>query len=212
LGVTICVGELAGAIKNSDDDDDELIEYIKILKEGFLAINKVLAKNNLLLHNEPLDIEIPKFRAEFDIPFEAIYRLKRFYAYFIKGKTIAPLEEEVNDDPVLESCWSPEYHLIYHSDCEGMYLPIAFDKALLDEQIHVPGGIIGSSVKLMQELKVIAPKLGITLQNDNISDDEIERIEQEWDENNFAYEQQAWVMFFEAARLSIELKSAIYLV
>ncbi|HDS1209335.1 TPA: hypothetical protein QDZ84_004402, partial [Shewanella algae] len=97
------------------------------------------------------------------------------------------------------------------SDCDGFYLPIKFDEIIFDDEDRIPGGALGSSYKLLEELIFIAPKLNIILKDGQLSDSEADRInELAESEGNFYREYCVWIALYEAASESIENKTAIY--
>jgi hypothetical protein len=101
-------------------------------------------------------------------------------------------------------------HLLCHSDCEGFYLPIEFEEVLIDDHGQIPGGMLGSSFMLQKELVAVAPALGIRLENENLDDAEAERINGGVEaEGPLWIEKAVWLSLYEAARLSIEHKTAI---
>ena len=129
-------------------------------------------------------------------------------------------------------------HLLCHSDAEGFYVPIDFKEVLFDgdgseedddedeedeeadhdaegdadieELSGLPGGMLGSSQRLLEELVFVAPALGIRLENGKLSDEEAERIDALIDDDNGLYrEYVSWLLLYESARLSIEHKTAI---
>jgi hypothetical protein len=52
-------------------------------------------------------------------------------------------------------------HLMAHSDAEGYYVPVLFDDVLFPDVDGFPGGMFGSSYKLLEECKIIAKILEI---------------------------------------------------
>ncbi|WP_432730346.1 hypothetical protein [Variovorax sp. W6] len=131
-----------------------------------------------------------------------------------------------------------ESHLLCHSDAEGFYVPIDFQEVLFDgdgsdedeeeekekdeedyeaegdadlEELNgLPGGMLGSSQRLLEELVFVAPALGIRLENGKLSDEEAERIDALIDDDNGLYrEYVSWLLLYESARLSIEHRTAI---
>jgi hypothetical protein len=101
-------------------------------------------------------------------------------------------------------------HLLCHSDCEGFYVPIPFQEVLLDDQDRIPGGMLGSSFMLQNELIAVAPALGIRLEKGQLSNHEAERINGEVEtEAPLWIENAVWLSLFEAARLSLQHKTAI---
>jgi hypothetical protein len=122
-----------------------------------------------------------------------------------------PDDEDPADDPLVDK-YSTEYnHLISHSDCDGYYLPIEFEEVLFDFSSRVPGGMIGSSFRLREELIAMAPALGIILnKTGDLNDDEAARIDTETEGAPLRREKMVWLALYEASRLSIQYKAAIY--
>lgn len=103
-------------------------------------------------------------------------------------------------------------HLIVHSDAEGFYLPIDFAEPLFDrtDTHQLPGGILGSSQRLLDELRSIAPWLGITLDpSGGLDDAAADRLLRVADGDPWWPEKAIWLHLFEAARLSVELRTAV---
>lgn len=79
-----------------------------------------------------------------------------------------------------------------------------------DETLGLPGGMLGSSYRLLEELVYVAPALGIHLNNGKLGDEEAERIDALIEDDNGLYrEYAAWLLLYEAARLSIAHRTAI---
>jgi hypothetical protein len=74
------------------------------------------------------------------------------------GATRDPLLKEAYARPPGEPAGSFD-HLIYHSDCEGYYVPVDFGQVIADERLA--GGYLGSSVRLLAETRRIATVLGL---------------------------------------------------
>lgn len=118
-----------------------------------------------------------------------------------------PDKEHPTNQPEYEEFDSLQSHLLCHSDCEGFYVPIDFSDVLFDEEEKISGGdIVGSSIRLLAELREIAPALGIRLEKDgSVTDAEFERIDQRSSYQDPLYaEFTAWTILFENARLSVE--------
>ena len=88
------------------------------------------------------------------------------------------------------------------------YIPIDFETVI--EIDDIPGLLLGSSHRLFQELIFVAPTLGVALDGQNLSNDQVERIEKIiYAEGPLHIELMVWILLFEAARLSIEHGTAI---
>ncbi len=214
LGLAIGVGVLAELL----EEDPEGAEW---MEDGFAAANRLLAAADLPLHTEPRVLAPLESRASLDsFPYSFIHYLRRAYAYRVDSPNwvATPLDE--GDDPsadeVLEEVAERfESHLLFHSDAEGFYLPVEFDDVLVadpgDEEAAVPGELLGSSYRLREELVLVAPALGITLTGDgHLSDAEAARIDGiACSDDGLCREMASWLSLFEAARLSIQYKTAI---
>src|SRR5262249_18708215 len=147
-----------------------------------------------------------------------IHHLRRIYAKAIKSPhwepTPVPAGQSAATDPVFRSSnlKISQAHLICHSDVGGFYVPLDFNFVINGGPNHrPPGGPIGSTMRLMQELVSIAPSLEIEMNNLSVSDAEARRLNDEtagrvdplW------IEKMVWLSLFEAARLSIEHKTAV---
>jgi hypothetical protein len=70
--------------------------------------------------------------------------------------------------------------------------------------------MLGSSQQLMRELVLVAPALGVRLENGRLSDEEAARIDSLLEEDEGLYrELSAWILLFECARVSVEQVTAI---
>ncbi|MFV0675330.1 hypothetical protein [Variovorax sp. tm] len=225
MGLAVCVGMLA-----------ELLEVDPESAEGFeeelAEVNRVLAAAGLPPHTEPRGPLELDSRASIDgFPYSFIHYLRRAYAHRVLSPDwmATPLAVDVDPtaDPkiqaLLDGC---ESHLLCHSDAEGFYVPVDFDEVLFDgdggdeeeaegdadieEPAGLPGGMLGSSQRLLEELVFVAPALGIRLDDGRLSDEEAERIDALIDEDDGLYrEYVSWLLLYESARLSIEHRTAI---
>lgn len=214
MGLAISVGALAELL----EEDPEGAEW---MEESFAAANRLLAAAGLPLHTEPRVLEPLQSRASLcSFPYSFIHYLRRAYAYRVDSPNwvAAPLDEDEDpsEDEVLEEVAERfESHLLFHSDAEGFYLPVDFDDVLVadpaDEEAAVPGELLGSSYRLMEELVLVAPALGIALTVDGqLSDAEAARIDEiACSGEGLCREIASWLALYEAARLSIQHKTAI---
>ena len=211
MGLAISVGALCDLLQN----DAEGAEW---MEQGLAAANRLLGAAGLPLHTEPRSLPPMASRASLQsAPYSFLHYLRRAYACRLRdaGWTARPLEsgEDPAEDPALEAVLETfESHLVCHSDAEGFYLPIDFADVLFSDGAdpELPGGMLGSSQRLLQELVFVAPALGIQLQAGQLSDDEAERVDAvacggEGLHREFA----SWLALYEAARLSLEHRTAI---
>lgn len=207
MGLGIGIGIMADAQQH----DPEAAEWIQ---EDMAAINTQLSRGGYATHNEPLESPTEQSRAVVDsFPYSFLHTLRRAYAHCIEdpGQPITPLQpgQDASRDPVLKSHTSSASHLIWHSDAEGYYVPVEFDLVIEDESL--PGAMLGSSQRLLDELVAVAPSIGITLSDRGLSDTEAQRINEagESEDGPFAIELLVWICLFEAARLSVKHGYAI---
>ena len=116
----------------------------------------------------------------------------------------------MDDAYVEEESMMMTSHLLCHSDSEGYYIPVDFQDVIFDDTL--PGGMLGSSQRLREELIEVAPKLGISINQTSVSDSEVARLNQiavGEDEVLFFRECCVWLALFEACRVSIECRTAI---
>jgi hypothetical protein len=148
--------------------------------------------------------------------YSSLHYLRRIYAHVAKDPTWRATElaegEDPVEDPVLDEVMNwMDSHLLCHSDAEGFYVPIDFEDVIVDnEDRELPGGLLGSTQRLMAELVTVAPTLGIELKNGELSDAEAKRLNREAHKRaSFWVEKIVWLSLFEAARISLKYKSVI---
>jgi len=211
MSLAVEVGLLADLIKN----DEEGAEWFRGSLE---QVNSVLRDLGVPEHHEPEELPPLKSRSAIaSYPYSFLHHLRRVYARCTADPMWSPqpvvLGEDPAEDPVVDSESNMfTSHLLCHSDCEGFYLPIEFHDVIIDEKEddRIPGGLLGSSFRLREELVRIAPRLGIRLEKGGLSNAEAERLAQEIDtEEGLWIEKAVWLSLFEAARLSIEHRTAI---
>lgn len=123
------------------------------------------------------------------------------------------------DDPLLREAYAglcgepagPFDHLIFHSDCEGYYVPADFGPVIVDESLA--GGYLGSSVRLLAEARRIASALGLPEDLDPDSDEVTRTCEattpaaEGW--QRYGVESYACLRLIQAAKHSIATGAAI---
>ncbi|MEV6302163.1 hypothetical protein AB0M02_22295 [Actinoplanes sp. NPDC051861] len=138
-----------------------------------------------------------------------MHYLRRVYALANQGKPVTPVadhaERDRDNDVVEDEALMFESHLLCHSDCDGFYVPVAFDfPVFVSGTDDFGGGMIGSSQGLLAELRRCAPAIGIRLEPDGeLSDEEAERIGGLEDDAPFHIESVVWLTLHEACRESI---------
>ncbi|MBU2708707.1 hypothetical protein KCM76_22130 [Zooshikella marina] len=207
MGLFVSVGLYSDLLQND-------AEGAGLLKRGFEDLNAVLRKNGIEQHIEPeATFYLNNRSACKSFSYSYLHYLRRFYANIIETPDWRPMPVSDGVDPATDTVLEEQMmmfssHLLCHSDCEGFYLPIKFNDILVGDK--VPGGLLGSSYMLFKELIEIAPKLGIELENGELSDQEAQRINLINESNSSFYREYCvWIALYEAARLSIKHKSAI---
>jgi hypothetical protein len=207
LGVTV------GILSELSEADPEGVDYYRGI---FAAVNELLAENGLPAHQEPESLPALSNRCSVgSYPYGFLHHLRRAYAHRLLDDTFVAAQsqpgEDCSDDPaVQQQVEDMASHLICHSDAEGFYLPMDFEPVLFDDTERVPGSMVGSSYRLLEELVFVAPALGITLQDGRLSDDEADAINQDSESETGPWiERLVWLSLYEAARLSIEHRAAI---
>jgi hypothetical protein len=209
MGLAIEVGMLAYFTENDPEGADWF-------RKSIALVNEVLAENGLPQHLEPDKLSIES-HSSWGLPYSFLHHLRRFYARALVDPDWIPAPTPAGEDPTEDEVLDEEMymfasHLLCHSDCGGFYIPIEFDEILVDDDKHdrIPGGLLGSSYRLMAELIAIAPKLGIELDCGHLSEAEAAKIDRECEaQTGLWIEKIVWLSLFEASRSSIKHKTAI---
>ncbi len=206
MGLAISVGCLAEVLA----EDPEFVEEIQ---QDFETMNASLRALGLPVHSEPETLPSLDSRVPIDsFPYSFLHHLRRVYAHVVDKPGVTPPAlgegEDPSEDEVVDRVGSAAHHILWHSDAEGYYLPIDFAHVINSDDL--PGGGFGSTNRLLYELVLVAPALGIQLQGSSLSDAEAERIAQVIESEGAAnIELIVWIALFEAARLSLEHRTAI---
>jgi hypothetical protein len=120
-------------------------------------------------------------------------------------------DEDPGNDPLLAAYDGSDNHLVAHSDCEGLYFPIEIQEVVLDPSGEIiEGGYLGSSLRLAEELRAIAPLIGIHLSGGDIPSNLVEEIGATSEaETGFYREREVWLTLYEAVQHSIKSGAAI---
>jgi len=210
-----------------------------MLREAFAAVNEVLRENNLPVHTEPQQLPKILSRSDTNLGYSYLHHLRRFYAHAVHDPSRELQDTNPLKDPVLiEETNKMPSHLLCHSDAEGFYLPIDFKHVIENDGSLIPGGFLGSSYRLLEELVFLAPKLDVELQGSSLSNTEVNKILHSFrpvvSNTNTGWWRRilrrkqgstiearstkdpilvnikiAWLALFESARLSIDYKTAI---
>jgi hypothetical protein len=209
MGLNMVVGVLV--------DADE--EYAEMVRTDFTAIGELLQRAGAGRWAEPDTIQ----DAEFGMwGYSGLHTVRRLAVHLgASGRLPESLVEarHATDDALLTKAYAvlpsnppgPFDHLIYHSDCEGYYVPVGFDRVIVDER--APGGYLGSSVRLLEETRRIAQALGLPDDLDPDSEEVFEATSAEtpategW--QRYGIEAYVCLQLLRAAELSIATGSAI---
>jgi hypothetical protein len=205
MGLAISIGYLG----DFDEDDPESADRFE---QDLANLNAILEQHGLQPHQEPVRLEDIQMRATCgSFPYSFLHYLRRVYAHVVQNPNWHAEPLKNGKDPTKDSVLDREYamfssHLLCHSDAEGYYVPQDFTDVIFDDS----GGMIGSSHQLLRELVMVAPALGIVLENGELSDAEAKRINEVGASDiGLWIEYIVWIALFEAARLSIEHNTLI---
>ncbi len=179
MGLDITVGILAD-LRNRDP------EGFRYYKQIFTRLNKALKAENLPEHHEPIDLNGARPLSYQMYGYHGLHYLRRIAAHLWAGKGLPP----PGDDQAVKDPLVGEYdftlgrdsggvqlpgdssrkvrkfdHLMFHSDCEGFYVPIKFEEVIFpDRSLDIPGDMVGSSYMLLEECKILAEALELPLE------------------------------------------------
>lgn len=211
MGLSIEVGSLSSLIENDE-------EGYESFKQDLSNVNTCLAEAGLPLHTEPEDCET--WGCDM-FGYSGLHYLRRLAVHLDATEKLpeTPGDENSADDPLLESYYeslptSGFNHLLQHSDAEGFYLPIDFTEVLFpDEELEIPGGMVGSSIRLLAECQRIAQALGIPAELDESSDELWEAADAQGESDilwrRFGIESYTCVCLMCACKKSIETGAAV---
>ncbi len=175
MGLALAVGVLA----ELKEVDPEGFEFHAAALE---RLSRYMKSCNLPLHQEPEDCEVWSGQM---IGYSGLHDLRRIAAYLDAGAPLpAPATGDSTEDPRIagyydsvdgirpgllkrlfgpkDTCMRGFDHLIVHGDAEGYYLPTDFHEVLFPPaDLEIPGGMVGSSTRLLAELDRIAAALAI---------------------------------------------------
>lgn len=209
MGLAVSVGILADLRVNDEDG-------FEIYRKSFKRLNKVLKANDLPAHTEPEELpDLDNRSGLSSFPYSFLHYLRRFatHAKIKSNWKPKPFPESANpseDSLVIDELAMLSSHLLCHSDSDGYYVPLDFPEPIFADEKDIPGGMLGSSQGLLRELIAVAPYLSISLSGGELPDSEAGRINEIAEaEGPFWIEKAVWLSLYEAARLSIEYRTAI---
>jgi hypothetical protein len=204
MGLAVSTDYLADMLEN----DAEGAEWFRANLE---IVNSFLVEAGLPTHVESERRGMARPRAHCaSFPYSFLHYLRRAFAhvreYPDRALQPVPADADPAADPVVEDAATMmNTHLLCHSDCEGFYVPQEFDDVIFDvDGRGLPGGMLGSSQRLLAELVEVAPALGIALDGGKLTDKRAaELAEEEEADSPFWRERLVWLALFENARTSI---------
>ena len=203
LGVSVGAGSVAPG-------DSEALEYYR---GGLDRLSAALAERGITWC-EPTTRAPYMRRHVGGFPYSYLPYLRRAFALLGHDAPVTPTGSAgvtARDDSLIQTEMSMmSSHLLCHADNAGYYVPADFSEPLFLSGNLYGGGLVGSSQGLMDELRRLAPALGIALTDDGeLTDDEAARVGRIPDEADFAIESVVWLALFEACRVSIASGHAV---
>ncbi len=141
MGLGLEVGILADL---KEADEEGFAHY----KEQFGILNQVLSNAGLGPHVEPEELDEVFSCSMYG--YGGLHYLRRFGAYLALGRPAPPPgDKEAANDPVLYRDYWHRFstgerlkyqHLIIHSDAEGFYVPLNFERVLVTTAFPLIGG------------------------------------------------------------------------
>ena len=179
MGLAITVGYLADMLENDE-------EGAAWFREEMQKVNLLLTKLGLRPHAEPEDCSV--FSVDM-FGYSGLHYLRRIAAHLnLRGTLPSPGDVNAAKDPIISEYNSlldarrPSFlgrlfggrrivgefdHLLYHSDAEGYYLPQEFKDVIFPpDSLEIPGAMIGSSYRLLDETSRLASVLELPIELD----------------------------------------------
>jgi hypothetical protein len=164
MGLALEVGILAD-LKDADEEG-----YAHDVDE-FESLNNVILSEGLGEHVEPDELD-GIFSCDM-LSYTGIHYLRRIAVHLALGKpTPAPGNDETYRSIALtDECFDglnarkdmKYQHLIVHSDAEGFYVPIDFERVIATPTLTLSGGWVGSTQRLRAECTELAGVLRMPL-------------------------------------------------
>jgi hypothetical protein len=226
MGLDIEVGYLADLLENDEEGAESF-------RDDLASLNEYLASLRLAAHHEPEQCEV--FSCDM-YGYSGIHYLRRIAAHLDLRSVLPPPggEDAHKDKVVIEYNKlfdqgnagllaklfrrSPKPrgfdHLMFHSDAEGYYLPQDFPSVLFPpERFEIPGGMIGSTVRLREECCRLAAALQLSLDLDHEAEEVWEAPETQGDSDvtwkRYGIESFTCLRLYKACEHSIKWQAAI---
>lgn len=172
MGLGLEVGILAD-LKEADD------EGFAYCLEQFEIVSKVLRAEGLEEHIEPQELDGVFSCGMFG--YAGLHYLRRVAIHMALGKaTPPPGTRDAHMEPALNQEYWDRFqrgevlkyqHLIIHSDAEGFYVPVDFERPLVVTNLQLAGGMLGSTQRLQAECRDLAGILGMPVDMDHEADE-----------------------------------------
>jgi hypothetical protein len=164
MGLALEVGILADL---KDADEEGYASYV----DEFENLSKVLRAESLREHVEPDELD-EIFSCDM-LSYTGIHYLRRIAVHLALGKsTPAPGNRETYQNVALNEEHFERFnagkdtkyqHLLVHSDAEGFYVPIDFNRVIATPTLSLSGGWLGSTQRLQAECGELASMLSMPL-------------------------------------------------
>lgn len=231
MGLDIVVGYLAELCDAGEE------EAVRQWRDIFASVNVALATAGVDPHREPEDLGGHAGMSWDMWGYSGLHYLRRIAAYLVAGRALPPPgDKKAADDPVLLEAYHsgplgpapksglgmprvspPRFdHLIQHSDCEGIYLPLDFEEVIYpvlpDDAVAIPGGELGSVFALQRECERLAAVLQIPPDLPSESDEVGDAADNQgtgsgW--KRYGVESLTCLKLLEACRASLKIGAAI---
>ena len=230
MGLTIDVGILP-FLRDSDE------EGYRWKCEEFSKINEMLRTAGLPEYHEPTALQGAQPWSCDMLGYSGLHTLRRIAAHLWAGQGLPrPGDADAGYDPLIERYCSsmgqnsgrffaqllrrtpppgPRFdHLMFHSDTEGYYVPIDFEEVLFaPPKLSIPGGMVGSSIRLLKECKALAEVLEVPLDLEPESAEVSEAVENPGEGETvwkqYSQESYACLVLLRACEASVKLGAAI---
>ncbi|MCB1602339.1 MAG: hypothetical protein KDI66_20135 [Xanthomonadales bacterium] len=203
MGLTVSIGDYAAMLRECDD--------VSWYDEQLQLLNEVLLENGKPAHIEPTDVPEIEYKSCVGFPYSFLHYLRRVYARLKLGKPAKPVggddiskEDEADIDKVFSR---GDSHLLYHSDCDGFYVPLDFPRPIEDDRVL--GGSIGSTPGLLRELVEIAPLIDVVVVGDSPTDEALSELDAFDESHPYHIERVTWYCLYENCVLSLKHKCVI---
>lgn len=227
----LCVG--VGVLADLGEHDPEGAEWARA---DFAKINAALRAAGLPAHHEPDALPAEATRVGGDLfGYSGLHYLRRIAAHLWEGRPVPPPgDQNAAGDLVLQRyhqqqgeprpgllgrltgarARGPRFdHLIMHSDAEGYYVPVDFPRVIFGAgDDDVPGGMLGSSPRLLAECEHLAAALGLPTDIDPEADAVFEAAESQGQGTGwraYGIEAHSCLHLIHCARASLRWRTAI---